>query len=282
MEDKLFLAAGRFDLTNIETIYEQPYRAVYAAQSDTYGPVILKICDHTQLCDEYTMLKQLNGNGCCKVYAYDEENGFLLEQRLLPGTVLRAEGNLIRRIEVLQNVFYKIHQEVNETDAPVEKNYLDWLEGIYCFCIDNKVEQTVSEKVKQAREICAEMFRKYPERMLLHGDLHHDNILKQADNCYAMIDPKGVIGPEILDLPRFIMNELDTKHSCSDEEHMLEVVSAVSETFPYPILDVAKVYFMEVILGNIWCMEDGDAMNETEIAIAQRILEGVRAGEENK
>ena len=43
----------------------------------------------------------------------------------------------------------------------------------------------------------------------MHGDLHHDNILLRKDGSYAMIDPKGVAGPEILDLPRYIMNEID-------------------------------------------------------------------------
>ena len=214
-----------------------------------------------------------------KMYAYDEQNGILLEERLIPGTVLREEIDLNRRILVLKDVFYKIHTTYKthgDTDGSSRKTYLDWLTDVNVFFKENDIDHVMAENINRANEICKDIFQKYPERMLLHGDLHHDNILQCVDGTYAMIDPKGVIGPEILDLPRFIMNELDTKHNCTDEEHMMRVVQFVSETFKYPILDIAKVYFMEVILGNAWCMEDGDAINETEIAIAEKILNDIK------
>lgn len=271
MREKLYLATEKWNLTEVETIYENRNRAVYSAISAEYGPVILKLNHDTlQLREEYTMLHKLNGSGCCKVFAYDEKSGMLLEERLLPGTVLREEESLVKRMEVLKTVFHKIHQMVgNDTKNP---SYLDWLEGAYQFCIDNDVDTKLTEKAKLARDICAEIFEKYSERTLLHGDLHHDNILLRADGTYSMIDPKGVIGPEILDLPRFIMNELDTKHAVPDEEHMYEVVRMVSENFGYPIADVKKVYFMEVILGNIWCIEDGEEISEEEIEIATKMI----------
>ena len=279
MKEIISRAVDTYQLTELKAIYEKPDRAVYSADSAIYGPVILKASKYMQLREEYNMLRQLKGNGCCKVYAYDEQNGILLEERLIPGTVLREEADLNRRILVLKDVFYKIHKAYKthgDTDGSSRKSYLDWLTDVNIFFKENDIGHVMTEKVNLAKEICKDIFQKYPERMLLHGDLHHDNILQCVDGMYAMIDPKGVIGPEILDLPRFIMNELDTKHNCTDEEHMMQVVQFVSETFKYPILDIAKVYFMEVILGNAWCMEDGDAINETEIAIAEKILNDIK------
>lgn len=43
--------------------------------------------------------------------------------------------------------------------------------------------------------------------MLLHGDFHHDNILLSNNGDYVIIDPKGVIGDPVFDIPRFILNE---------------------------------------------------------------------------
>lgn len=40
----------------------------------------------------------LSGRHSCKVYAYDESAGFLLEERIFPGTVLRKESSLEKRI----------------------------------------------------------------------------------------------------------------------------------------------------------------------------------------
>lgn len=278
MKEIIFRAVDTYQLTELIAIYEKSDRAVYSAQSGIYGPVILKVSKCIQIKEEYDMLRQLKGNGCCKVYAYDEQNGILLEERLMPGTVLREEADLNRRILVLKDVFYKIHttyKNHGDTDGSSRKTYLDWLTDVNTFFKENDINHDMAKKLELATQICMEMFQKYPERLLLHGDLHHDNILQCADDTYAMIDPKGVIGPEILDLPRFIMNELDTKHDSADEEHMMQAVRLVSDAFGYPVLDIAKVYFMEVILGNAWCMEDGDAINETEIAIAENILKDV-------
>lgn len=282
MKDKISLAVTQYQLSDLTTIYEQPDRAVYVAQSAIYGPVILKVSKYIQLKEEYDMLRQLNGNGCCKVYAFDEQNGILLEERLIPGTVLREEDDLNQRIEVLKDMFHKVHK-IHKThkfhgdaDESSRKTYLDWLTDVNTFFKENDIDHEMANKVELAKEICTDMFQKYPERMLLHGDLHHDNILQRSDGTYAMIDPKGVVGPEIFDLPRFIMNELDTKYGCSEEQHMMQVVQLVSKTFGFPISDIAKVYFMEVVLGNAWCMEDGDAINATEITIAEKILKEVQ------
>jgi len=275
MKEIISRAVDTYQLTELIAIYEKPDRAVYSADSAIYGPVILKASKYMQLREEYNMLRQLKGNGCCKVYVYDEQNGFLLEERVIPGIALREEADLNRRILVLKDVFYKIHitNKIHDgTDECIRKSYLDWLTDVNTFFKENDINHDMAKKVALATQICMEMFQKYPERLLLHGDLHHDNILQCAEGSYVMIDPKGVIGPEILDLPRFIMNELETKHVSDDEEHMMNAVRLVSKTFKYPILDIAKVYFMEVILGNAWCMEDGDEINENEIAIAERIL----------
>lgn len=303
MKEKLYSAIERWNLTEIKTIYEHETKAVYSAVSEEFGPVILKVNrDTRQLGEEYEMLHKLNGNGCCKIYAFDEENGVLLEERFVPGTVLREEEFLAKRVQVFKNIFSQIHQTADE-HAEVQKykeqkrnaekhnppQYLDWLEDVYRFCVErvgcaecvdraehaveHDVDESLMEMAKLARDACEEMFAKYPERILLHGDLHHDNILKKADGTYGMIDPKGVIGPEILDIPRYIMNEIDTPHRESDEEHMKECVHMISRMFGYPLEDVVKVYFMEVILGNLWSLEDGDEINEEEVEIVRRIYQ---------
>ena len=53
---------------------------------------------------------------------------------------------------------------------------------------------------------------------------------------------------------------------------MQRVVQKMSEVFAYPLLEVAQAYFMEVVLGNVWCAEDGEDINVEEIEIAEEIL----------
>lgn len=288
IKEKLSYAIQCWNLSNIEIIYENADKAVYSASSPEFGAVILKLNQNTaQLKEEYDMLCVMNGSGpnqyCCRLFAYDEEKGILLEERLLPGTVLREEISLEARLLAFERVFRNIHKEVVEDGR---QTYLEWLAGICVFCVKHPENPVLMEKsfgeyslaifAERARGICESFFEQYPERVLLHGDLHHDNILLREDGSYAMIDPKGVIGPEILDLPRYIMNEIDTKYETSAKEHMKKVVHRISEVFGYPKIEVAQAYFMEVVLGNVWCMEDGEEINAEEIGIAWEILQEMK------
>lgn len=221
MNGQLQFAIDQWGLSNLRPIYEREQSAVWSAESDRFGSVILKWNSTGQLESEYRMLSRLQGKGCCKVYSYDQDLGLLLEERVLPGTVLREETSLEKRVEVLASVFREIHVPQQEGET-----YLDWLNKAQAFCESSDVSDELTRLAGQAREICVELFEKYPERVLLHEDLHHDNLLLRSDGSYAVIDPKGVIGPEILDLPRFLLNEANFD---DDPAHMERAIRLVSQ-----------------------------------------------------
>lgn len=111
---------------------------------------------------------------------------------------------------------------------------LQWdLKHIKTICVNSGVDMELTKHMKRAKDIGEEMFAKYPERTLLHGDLHHDNILLNANGDYSMIDPKGIVGPRIFDLPRFIMNELDPGLNTSGKSHIDLVIHMLSESLHY-------------------------------------------------
>lgn len=265
MQDRINYAVKKWELDHLEAIYEHSAKGVFSAESKTFGTVILKINPHiTQLQSEYQMLAQLSGRHNCKVYAFDENAGLLLEEHIFPGTTLRREMSLEKRLQVFLQIFQEIHMP-----ADSGATYLNWLEHICEYCVSH---QTAVDMASLAHLFCVEMFGKYPDRVLLHGDLHHDNLLLRTDGSYAMIDPKGIIGPAIMDLPRFILNELDTTHSCSDRQHIEEVIRRLDQQSGYPAADIGKLFYMETVLEYIWCLEDGEEMNRHELEIADYIV----------
>lgn len=268
MDTRRNRAVKKWGLNRCEEIYRHPTKAVFSAESEQFGSVILKIDENTsQLKSEYRMLAGLCGSHSCKVYDYDESAGLLLEERIFPGTVLRREPSLEKRVRIFAQVFREIHRPAEEGET-----YLDWLERICEYCVQNHVAEEVADMASQARGFCGEMFGKYPDRMLLHGDLHHDNLLLRTNGSYAMIDPKGVIGPAVLDVPRFLLNELDTDHASPDREHIQEAIGLLAGHTGYPEADIRKLFYMETVLENVWRMEDGGEMNLQEIEIARSFL----------
>ena len=130
----------------------------------------------------------------------------------------------------------------------------------------------LGQKMMLAREIGQELFGKYPDRVLLHGDLHHDNMLLAQNGDYVIIDPKGVIGPAIFDIPRFLLNEIDEVVDQSKKEHIQSIIIRMSECLGYPVEDIKKLFYMEVVLGNSWCVESGEEPNLQHLQLAFEIL----------
>lgn len=61
------------------------------------------------------------------------------------------------------------------------------------------------DMLQQARDIANHLIGNQIEIKALHGDLHHDNIIRTTDGCRA-IDPKGLIGDRAYDLANAFKN----------------------------------------------------------------------------
>ncbi len=256
---------------NITTIYESEDKAIYAADTKEYGAVIIKLNDDLcELMNEYTALIDLSGDYCVKYYAC-LGGKMITEERVIPGNTLREVEELDLRILCFVETFNAIHRiPKNEKMYPT---YIDWLKKALEFCIQSNVSHDLVDKMSKAMAIGEALFEKYSERYLLHGDLHHDNLLLKNGGKYTIIDPKGVIGPKIFDTPRFVLNELDEKFSTTGKSHILNVIDKLANALNYEESDIRKLFFMEAMLANIWCIEDGEDIDESAIEMACEILQ---------
>ncbi len=272
IQDRLHYAAENWKLTNISTIYEKETRAVYQADAAEWGKVIIKInADKKELFSEYSMLNAMKGSCCCAVFAFDTSLGIIAEEQIIPGNVLREEKNPAKRVEIFSAVFHNIHPTL-----PVNNNYktyIDWLADADRFCSINSVDNEIKKNMQTAHRIGKELFKKYQERVLLHGDLHHDNILQSSNHMYCMIDPKGIIGPEIFDLPRFILNEFDFAEAAEAKKHISLIIQLISSRTGYHISDITKLLFMETMLAHVWNLEDGNASDAHHMKTAAELME---------
>ena len=268
MQDRLRHGTALWQLDALSPVYEGTSKAVYQAESMEYGPVILKINTNLQEAEHETAALSVGtGGGYCKLYASNLTLGLLLEERICPGIPLRREPDPAQRVACFHKVFRRIH-----TNAPSDgETYLDWLERAETFCQHNPAGFTFREDARRARQIGESMFAAYPERVLLHGDLHHDNILLDAQSGYRAIDPKGIAGPPIFDIPRFLLNELEPE-APDALSHMEMVLQLASRTSGFPLPQLRELLYMEAVLANVWCAEDGEPLCLSDLQIAVRLL----------
>lgn len=269
----LQIASRKWNLTGIESIYEKRDKGVYRAESAELGSVILKLAaDYASLSGEFQALSEMQGEFCCQVYAFDSAYSLLLEERILPGATLKQVPDWKKRVICFSKVFEKIH--VVPKDQTNYRSYLDWARNA-CKSVTDQGNRELSAGMKLAVEIAEKMFARYPERRLLHGDLHHENLLQNEDGNYVIIDPKGVVGPPVFDVPRFVLNELDDGEDFLRKAHISKVIELLSHVLSYPCDDLYQLLFMEIMLANAWNFEDGEEIEEQDMKFAWEMISKV-------
>ena len=255
-----------WELSDLRQIDYFSVNCLFTCVSTTYGHCILKISPHlNETRTEYSMLKEFDSMGLCRVYKADIDNGVLLIERITPGTQLRDEPDLDTRLNVFCELFQGLHKPpANKTAYPT---YLDWVVRIAAYMRTRTDFKELSDKMTKAEEVCRYLWGKYNSEMLLHGDFHHDNIL-MSNNGYRIIDPKGVIGDRVFDIPRFMLNEDDMEK----DNKFNYVVGNFAKILEVPEKDIVLLYFVEMCLGNSWCVESNDEVSWKDVLFAEKMM----------
>lgn len=214
-------------------------------------PIVLKLgLDSHSLKREALTLKAFRDFGVVNVLI--EEEGMLLLERATPGNSLRAffPEKDDEAIGIALDCLKRIHQ------APIPKaqkfpQINDWLKAL-----DNEFD-IPAHYLNKARQLRDELLTTSAAPVLLHGDLHHDNIL-QNSNGWVVIDPKGVVGESAYDVAAFIRNpipELLTEHNVSDIiNHRIECFAKTLKLSKQRIVDWC---YVQSVLAWAWALEDG-------------------------
>lgn len=200
------------------------------------NPIILKLgLDHEALNREAFALKCFTGYGVVNVLT--EDKGMLLLEKAVPGASLKNyfPNREQESIEITCRIMQKLHQ-VNIPENHNFPHIKDWLTAL------DKDWPIPDGYLEKARELRDQLLKTTGPDVLLHGDLHHDNIL-QNGNDWLVIDPKGVIGSPMHEIWAFVMDiERD--------------IPFIAHYFNFRTQDVFNWYFVHVILAACWNLED--------------------------
>ncbi len=226
-----------WNLTNLNPIETMTYNYVLFG-TQRGKPIILKLSlDAERLNKEIDALKIFSGYGVPKVL--NNNNSALLLEHLIPGYTLKtflSERKNEARIIACQ-VMKKLHQA---SFSPAYKNSFPLINDL--LKILDKTWDIPSEYLIKARFLRDNLLETHQEYKLLHWDLHHENILLN-DNEWFAIDPQGVIGPSISETWAFIVDPiLDTEY--------------IARYFNYPLENIRQWYFVRLILAICWNLED--------------------------
>ncbi len=265
--DKVISDLKRYEtlwgLSEYEQIDYYSVNCIFSCKSHEFSECILKIgrpCRETQT--EYDMLKEYESKRFCKAYRVDIDNGILLIQRIIPGKQLRAEQDLDKRLDGFCQVWTGLHKPpINKQSYPT---YLGWVTRIAKYMSTREDYPCLAKHMDKASKLCQSMVQRYNGKLLLHGDLHHDNILLGSDGYYV-IDPKGVVGDRVFDIPRFILNEFGDGINDEFVKRYHYIVAYISKRLAIPQNDINRLMYIETCMANSWNVEDNSLPNMDQV-----------------
>ena len=92
--------------------------------------------------------------------------------------------------------------------------------------------------------------------MLLHGDLHHDNILQNSDN-WLVIDPKGFIGDPAFEPAAYLCNPIPELLQENQPREIIENrINICSTELGIDSRRIADWLYAKSVLCWTWSLED--------------------------
>ena len=140
---------------------------------------------------------------------------------------------------------------------------------------EGRTEPLDKRLVDKAEKLFAELLTSSAEPVLLHGDLHHDNVLLTEQGQYLAIDPKGVLGEPCYEVGAFLRNPLPKFLERENPRmSMRRRIDEIVDRLGFDRQRVTGWGFAQAVLSAIWCDEDGVDCSAEVMQVAE-ILEGL-------
>lgn len=170
-------------------------------------PIVLKIgCPNHEYRTEVEALRLYAGHGAIRLLDFDEGRVALLLERLTPGTMLATLPNDEEATLIAARLMRQIRRSVPEQHPFPTAD--DWFIGLRELRekFGGGTGPFPTRAVEEAETLAAELFRTAAAPTVLHGDLHHFNILAGERQPWLAIDPKGLIGEPAYEVGAWMRN----------------------------------------------------------------------------
>lgn len=220
---------------------------------------------------EVAALRYFDGHGCIELLAYNAKHHALLLPYLRLGETLRslfpADDESATRI--LVDTCKKLHQHpIKDSDAKLFPSVAQWLKAL-----DNEHTNIPKHLLEDARSRAKNLMDSTSAMYVLHGDLHHENILHDGDTWIA-IDPKGVIGEREYEFGAFIRNPYpDLIEHANIKDIISKRIELCSQLSGFGGRRIADWAFVQAVLSACWVYESGKEKLMNYFVICAQVMQ---------
>jgi streptomycin 6-kinase len=235
------------------------------------SPVVLKVLREPG--DEWRsgdVVRAFSGKGIVRVTKFAE--GAVLLERILPGTSL-VDLVLSGRDVEATTVLCDVIQQMGYVDPlPGCVTVKDWSRGFdrYLESSDSLIPRAL---VERAQDVYLHLCTTQRAPRLLHGDLHHGNVLFDERRGWLAIDPKGVGGELEYEVGAALRNPAECPDLFVSRDVVRRRLNRFEEALGLNGERALRWAFAQAVLSAIWSLEDrapGDGAQPV-VALAEEI-----------
>jgi streptomycin 6-kinase len=239
--------------------YDLSYHYVVAVTCADGMPAVLKLGVPTgdSLRTEVPALSAFAGRGAVRLLRVDLDRGAVLLERAEPGWRLRdlipsrdseatsATVGIMRRLHVAPPPGCQLPDVLTQCAA-----FDDYL------ATHRDRGPLPSDLVARAGGLMRELCASATERVVLHGDLHHDNILRATREPWLAIDPHGIVGDPGYEIGSMLFNPDPDDRDDALTALVPSRVEQLADELAMPVERVAAWGFVKAMMSDVWTAED--------------------------
>lgn len=258
LPDLITALAQRDDLTIAAPFPNLSYNYVAPAVRTDGKEVVVKLgYPGREFLTEIDALTLYNGQGMVELLDSDREQGFMVLERVKPGMPVLDLGDDEQETSIAAHTMQAFWR-------PVPPGYsfptvAGWAVGLQKLRprFGGTTGPLPACYVEEAERLFAELLPTQAEPVLLHGDLHHWNILSAEREPWLAIDPKGVTGEPAYEVGAWIRNpNLDQMTRSELKRMTVRRLDQFSEELGFDRTRLRDWAFAQAVLSAWWSIED--------------------------
>ena len=200
---------------------------------------------------EAQVLRLFDGSGSVRLLREDQARGALLLERAVPGDALSGlvPGDDEKATAVLVDVLHALHRPA----PPDLSDVLDQRHDLYLHLRTDGL--LPARLVDRAAGLFSELSGDATERVVLHGDLHHDNVLRAERSPWLSIDPHGSAGDPGYDIGSILFNPAHLERDTDLLALLPRRIEQLADGLGMDIDRVVAWGFVKAVLSQVWSCE---------------------------
>ena len=248
LPDILNKTSKKYNLQKLNPVNNMTYNYVASGFQNNKEIILKTGLDTNALQKEAKCLKALDNHSAVEIIA--DSNNMIIMKKAVPGVTLKSyfPDNDSKATEIFCSVIKSLHsvKSFDKSDFRSLNSLLNVLDK------DLAIPDNI---ISKARSLKDSLLASTTQEVLLHGDLHHDNILLNNDE-WLVIDPKGFVGDPIFEITAYLYNPIPNLLKNDAEQLIENRIKICVEKSGYNKKRILDWLYVKIVLCWAWSIED--------------------------